>query len=314
MNSRPLKDPVASIRQRLLNLSKRRNEPFDFTLRRYGIERFLYRLSRSPYADQFVLKGAILFTLWIGKRYRPTYDLDLLGYGDPSSERLIPVFREIISTPIEEDGLIFDEKSIRVEEIREGQVYGGQRVHLKAQLGTASISIKIDIGFGDVITPTYQKITYPTLLEFPAPLLRAYPKETVLAEKIHALVTLGILNSRLKDFYDIWAISQELSFEGRSLQRAIEATFERRQTRFPLEIPIALTEEFSQAPDRAKQWKIFLHRHGLASEKSFEQVIEEIRLFIQPILRASATGQEFTFFWPAGGPWNASASPRDVHL
>lgn len=303
MNARPLlRNPAASIRQRLLNLSKTRGESFDLTLTRYGIERFLYRLSRSPYAESFVLKGALLFALWLPTGHRPTRDLDLLGYGDSSSERLMQTFRAICSTPVEEDGLAFNLEHIRIQEIREGQVYGGQRVHLEANLGEAVITVKIDIGFGDVITPAYEEIAYPTLLDLPAPHLRAYPRETFLAEKVHAVITLGVLNSRLKDFYDIWAISQAFSFEGQVLQRAIKATFERRQTPIPTQTPIAFAPEFSRTRDRITQWRAFLRRNGLDA-REFEQITEEILHFLAPLLEAAATDQDLEAYWPAGGPW-----------
>lgn len=226
-------DLAASVRQRLLNQSQKLGEVFDLTLTRYAIERFLYRLTCSAYADQFVLKGAILFAVWTGQMYRPTRDIDLLGFGDSSAETLIHLFKEICAVEVDPDGLMFDGRSVQVEEIREAQEYPGQRVRLQAHLGQARISLQVDIGFGDVITPAAPEVEYPSLLDFPAPRLRVYPKETVIAEKFQAMVVLGFINSRMKDFYDVWLMSKEFSFAGRLLARAIQATFERRQTDLP---------------------------------------------------------------------------------
>jgi predicted nucleotidyltransferase component of viral defense system len=304
MSSRQPVNLPASVRQRLLNLSRARGEDFNLTLTRYGIERLLYRLSRTERADRFVLKGAVLFTLWTGRLQRPTRDLDLLGYGDSSQEALTRLFQDICAADVPADGLVFHPDSVRVTEIREDQRYGGQRVQLTATLGNARIHLQVDIGFGDVITPAAEEVEFPSLLEFPSPQLRAYPKETVLAEKLEAMIVLGRANSRMKDFYDVWMMSRELQFDGRTLGRAIRATFLCRDTPFPQSVPTALTEEFAMDQDKGKQWGAFMSRSRLdAGGLTLTQIISHIRLFLMPPLLAAAGGQEFEEAWPPGGPW-----------
>jgi predicted nucleotidyltransferase component of viral defense system len=293
------------VRQRLLNQSQKLGEVFDLTLTRYAIERFLYRLTRSAYADQFVLKGAILFVVWTGQMYRPTRDVDLLGYGDSSVETLTRLFKEICAVEVEPDGLIFDVNTIQVEEIRQTQEYPGQRVRLQAHLGQARILLQIDVGFGDVITPTAPEVEYPSLLDFPAPRLRVYPKETVIAEKFQAMVVLGFINSRMKDFYDVWLMSKEFSFEGRLLAQAIQATFERRQTEIPQSSPVALTPDFGQNVDKQKQWRAFLKRNRADGHKEFAEIILELSNFLMPPIGALVNQIEFDQIWSAGGPWRA---------
>jgi len=222
---------AASVRQRLLNLSVSRGEDPNLTLTRYALERLLYRLAHSDYNGQFILKGAMLFGLWMESNHRPTRDLDLLGFGEPSNERLTEVFERLCEVEVDPDGLNFDPQSIRVAEIREGQIYMGQRVKLVAFLSTARIPVQVDVGFGDVVTPDAEEIEYPTLLDLPAPTIRAYPPETVIAEKLQAMVALGMQNSRMRDYYDLWIISRQFSFEGAALVAAVQATFNRRRMR-----------------------------------------------------------------------------------
>lgn len=252
-----------SVRERLLNLSRKRQDDFNLLLVRYAIERFLYRLSQSPFAHQFVLKGATLFTVWSGELHRPTRDLDLLGFGDSSSEVLQSLFSTICKLPVEDDGLVFDSSTIKVAEIRETQEYGGKRVTLSVYLGSAVIPLKVDVGFGDVITPGSVLSIYPTLLPNPEPHLRTYPKESVVAEKLQAMVVLGLANSRMKDFYDLWILSRHFSFQGPSLKQAIEATFTRRQTELSQSVPTALTAVFAKDSEKIKQWRAFLDRNAL---------------------------------------------------
>ncbi len=224
---------AASVRQRLQNLSVSRGEDPNLTLTRYALERLLYRIARSEYVEQFILKGAMLFALWMESDHRPTRDLDLLGFGEASNERLTGIFHELCDVDVEPDGLTFDAGSVRVAEIREGQAYQGQRVKLIGLLGTARVPVQIDVGFGDVVTPTAKEIDYPTLLDLPAPRIRAYPPETVVAEKLQAMVALGVQNSRMRDFYDLRIIARQFSFEGATLVAAVTATFYRRLTDIP---------------------------------------------------------------------------------
>ncbi len=228
--TRKPRDIAASVRQRLLNLSRDRKEEFQAVLTRYGLERLTYRLARSPHGDEFVLKGAMLFTLWTGEPHRATWDLDLLGRGTIEVARLAKVFREVCEVAVDDDGLSFDGKGVRGERIREDLEYEGVRIHLGARLGVARIAIQVDIGFGDAVTPRPQKVTYPALLDFPAAELKAYPREPVVAEKFQAMVVLGMGNSRMKDFYDVWALARGFNFDGETLCTSIRATFDRRRT------------------------------------------------------------------------------------
>ncbi|MDP9161498.1 MAG: nucleotidyl transferase AbiEii/AbiGii toxin family protein [Acidobacteriota bacterium] len=213
--------------------------------------------------DQFVLKGALLFELWTHHPYRPTRDLDLEGQGDNSINRIKQVFAEIIGQPIEDDGLIFDPKSLRVARIKEEQEYEGLSIHFIARLERAKIHLQVDVGFGDIIVPAPEEIEYPRMLDFPSARLMAYPKETVVAEKLEALVKLGMVNTRMKDFYDLWKLARHFDFDGDAFCNAIKATFERRRTEVPTDTPLALTEEFSRDAQKAKQWQAFVRKSNL---------------------------------------------------
>jgi predicted nucleotidyltransferase component of viral defense system len=304
MSKRQPVNLAASVRQRLLNRAVEKGEDFNLVLTRYALERLLYRLTRSQYTGRFVLKGAMLFAVWGGQVHRPTRDLDLLGYGDASDRVLATVFKHICLANVEPDGLVFDADKVRVSEIREDQEYEGLRVQLVANLGNAQTYLQVDIGFGDVVTPDVEEIDYPTLLDFPAPRIRAYPRETVVAEKLQAMVALGMPNTRMKDFYDVWAIASQFSFRGPSLVEAIQATFARRRTKIPSETPIALSEAFAKDPDKITQWKAFLRRSRLADTAiELTQVVGKLQSFLTPPLLAAAKGETLTQSWTDGGPW-----------
>jgi predicted nucleotidyltransferase component of viral defense system len=295
---------AASVRQRLLNLSRERGEEFGLVLTRYALERVMYRLSRSTHRDQFILKGAMLFALWGGEPHRPTRDLDLLGRGAIDIPRLEQVFREVIGVEVEDDGLEFLPETVRGERIREDEEYEGVRVHLEARLAAARIKVQIDVGFGDVVTPVAEEIDYPVLLDFPAPRLRAYPRETVVAEKFEAMVRLGIANSRMKDFYDLWVMSRDFSFEGETLSRAIEATFRRRGTELPTALPLALTQEFSDDSAKKAQWAAFMRRLDQgANDQTLTAVVAALEEFLMPPALAATRGEPFMKKWPPSGPW-----------
>lgn len=306
--SKPL-NLAASVRQRLLTLSRQRGEEHNLVLTRYAIERLLYRLSKSPYADSFVLKGAMLFSLWTDRQHRPTRDLDLLGRGVSSADDLKAIFTAIFKTDVEPDGLRFDPDTIRISEIREDQEYQGLRVRLQAFLGNARIGVQVDVGFGDAVVPAAERATYPTLLEFPAPNLRIYPREAVVAEKFHAMVTLGMFNSRLKDFFDIWTMAREFPFNGVKLNRAIQATFDRRRTDMPATIPIALSGEFSGTLEKTTQWDSFLRSHGLETvAPDLVTVVTDLIEFIMPPVLAVPAGEDYDKHWPPGGPWGQQST------
>ncbi|MHB1515789.1 MAG: nucleotidyl transferase AbiEii/AbiGii toxin family protein [Acidiferrobacteraceae bacterium] len=296
-----------SIRQRLLNLSVHRGEDPNLTLTRYALERLLYRLACSEYEGGSSSSRAPCCSPcgWSPRTGRRA-DLDLLGFGEASSERLHTVFQRLCAQHVEPGGLVFDARTIHVTPIREGQAYPGQRVKLAALLGTARIPVQIDVGFGDAVTPQAMEIDYPTLLDLPAPRLRAYPPETVVAEKLEALVTLGMQNSRLRDFYDLWIIARQFSFEGPTLVAAVGATFKRRRTDIPNTVPTRLSEEFATDEHKRTQWKAFLTCSQLAQAKiELSSVIDALRIFLMPVLDAAANDRSFDHSWVNGGPWAA---------
>lgn len=235
----------ASVRARLQNLSRAMGQSFDLILTRYALERLLYRLSTSAYAERFVLKGAMLLTSWFEDLHRATRDLDLLGLGDPSQDAMLAAFREILAVVVD-DGVEFDLHALRVNQIREELEYGGLRLRTTASISGARIAVIVDVGFGDALEPGVEVIDYPSLLDFPRPRLRAYARETVIAEKFQAMVALGRANSRMKDFYDVWLLSQSFPFDDARLARAIAATFKRRGSAIPVKLPDALTSAFAE--------------------------------------------------------------------
>jgi Nucleotidyl transferase AbiEii toxin, Type IV TA system len=264
----------------------KRGEDFNLLLLRYGIERLLFRLSQSPYADRFLLKGAMLFVVWDEKTHRPTRDVDLLGFGPSEKADLTRVFQEVAAVPVVDDGIVFDPKSVQADEIREDNAYGGVRVRLLGKLGTAEIPVQIDVGVGDAVTPAPETATFPALLAFPAPRVRMYPVYTVVAEKFEAIVKLGIANTRMKDFHDVWFLAHRFEFDGPTLWKAIEATFARRQTNLS-QSPEAFTDAFANDPTKQAQWAAFLRRNGLSGiTDRFSEVVAVIRKFIEPVLRS----------------------------
>ncbi len=277
------RDIGASVRARLLTLAREKGQSFDLVLTRYATERLLYRLSTTPHRDRFVLKGAMLITTWFDDPHRPTRDLDFLGYADSAPEPMLAVFREICAID-ENDGIIFNVDALRVELIREELEYGGLRLRTTALLAGARITVVIDIGFGDAIEPGVEEINLPVLLDLPAPRLRAYARETVVAEKFQAMVMLGLANTRMKDFYDIWMLSRNYEFDGERLSRAIAATFERRATAIPGDFPDALTTAFSTDATKQRQWEAFA-RDLAAEVPSLEVIVVDLAGFLMPHAR-----------------------------
>jgi len=300
----PLKNVGASVRARLTRRASSAKENVQLALTRFAIERLLYRLSLSSHRDQFVLKGAMLFSLWMPTPYRATGDLDLLGYGDAAPERNATVFREICGIDVENDGVVFKPDTLRAEPARAEDEYSGVRITMTAEIAGARLPIQIDIGFGDAVTPAVQEIDYPSLLDMPTPRLRAYPPETVVAEKFQALVALGMLNSRMKDFFDLWAISQTFSFDGPVLAKALAATFDRRRTAIPTDTPVALTPAFAEDAAKQAQWQGFLRRTAPAMAPGpFTEMQAKVAAFVLPPVQALATGRPFEGKWVVGGPW-----------
>lgn len=295
---------AASIRQRLHNYSKSQNDDFQLVLTRYALQRLIYRLTLSPHSDRFVLKGAMLFTLWSDEKYRATRDLDLMSSGDSEIAPMVQVFKEICSISSSEDGISFLSDTAKGEPIREGEEYKGIRITLMAKIDQARIPIQVDIGFGDAITPAAEKIDYPNLLGLSAASIKCYPRDTVIAEKFHAMCNLGIANSRLKDFYDVWFLAMNFAFDEAQLAKAIENTFTRRKTAVPQDLPVALSNEFYDDATKKKQWKAFLNKAKvpLATE-SLPQIVSILERFLMPPAETITKRSAFTRTWQMGGPW-----------
>lgn len=285
MTDKPTKNVAASVRQRLLNHSRASGENYNALLTQYAIERFLYRLSKSDLAERFVLKGAMLFRVWSGALHRPTKDLDLLGQGESTPAAVAEAVRQVLATPVPDDGLTFDAETVAAAEIREEQEYGGIRVKLVAMLGSARIPMQIDVGFGDAITPAAKVRSYPTLLGQEAPRLRMYPPETVVAEKLEAAVARGMTNSRMKDYYDLLVIFRTYDLADGNLAKAIAATFRRRQTALPDEVPPGLSNAFGADEVAQRLWREFLRRLRIDDAPvDFAEVVQLVREHIWPVM------------------------------
>lgn len=303
MTRRPLRNVGASVRARLKERSRGSGEDFQFLLKRYAAERFLFRLGDSPHRERHVLKGAALLALWNEAIYRPTRDLDFTGYGSPMADDVRSVIRDICAVPVA-DGIAFNGESIRVEPIRDGDEYHGLRTRFEATIDGARIPMQIDIGFGNAIEPPPTDAHYPVLLDAPCPQVRVYPREAVVAEKLHAMVVLGARNSRYKDFYDLHALAQHFDFDGERLACAACATFERRGMTITQDAPIALTPRFYSDAGRAEEWVGYRNRNALPGAPSeFGTVGDRLRAFFGEPWAAMARGAEFARTWSAGGPW-----------
>jgi hypothetical protein len=309
MNGRETAGRVESIRQRLRNELRARGEDVALGLQRYAVERFLYRLGRSRHREGFVLKGATLFAIW-GIAYRPTRDVDFTGYGSSDPQDVIGAFREICNTPDDVDQLVFDTDRITADPIRDDSEYDGLRIKIRARLGESDIPIQVDVGFGNAIVPGPEEREYRTILGDPPPRILAYPPESVVAEKMHAMVTLGERNSRYKDFYDLHAIAKGFPFERSTLVRAARATFERRATPIPAETPAALAGPFYSSESRAQQWRAYVTRNRLEGVLSdFGLVGDVIIGFLRPLWEDLGAGRAPAGDWPPGGPWRSTEEP-----
>lgn len=281
------KDLAASVRARLLNIAKSEGSNFNQLLVRYALERFLYRLSQSPHADRFLLKGALLFTLWYDMPHRPTRDADLLGFGPSDLQSISQTFRDIASITVD-DGITFDPESVTAEDIRKEAGYAGARVVITGELAKARCKTQIDIGFGDAVTPGPVQSEYPVLLEdFPAPRLRTYPVYTVISEKLHAIALLGMTNSRVKDYLDLWVMLDRESLNMNTLAQAISATFTRRGMAVPTDLPMGLSDEFSADPSRQALWAAFVRKNDLAMIP-LADLVTRIRSALDPAMALAA--------------------------
>lgn len=270
---------AASVRARLLNLAKQDGIDFDLILTKYALERLLYRLSASQWQGAFLLKGALLFDLWFDQPHRPTRDIDLLGFGSSELAEVAALFREVCALECD-DGMRFDPATVRAVEIRKEANYAGVRVTLLGVLDGARCMLQIDVGYGDAVTPEPERVTYPVLLDdMLAPVMAVYPAYTVVAEKYHAMVSLGMVNTRLKDYFDLWVMFNHMSFDRVLLHEAIAATFSRRVTSLPQNLPMGLSDLFAQDAARQQQWKAFLRKNKLQAP-SLNEVLGELRVFL----------------------------------
>lgn len=315
MTLKQIKNLSASVRQKLFNHAKQTNRSFNEVLKYYSLERYLYRLAQSPYANKFILKGALMLAAWKSPITRPTKDIDLLGQLENDVANLIQVARKICRQSVEPDGVLFDEDSVEGHRIAEEAEYAGVRIRLAGTLGTAKLTLQLDVGFGDVVHPGPGMITFPTLIDLPAPRLKGYSRESVIAEKYHTMIHRHMLNSRLKDYYDVWMLARQFDYQGSLLAEAIYKTFAHRDT--PLgrgfsqgfsdafnKGPIKLLEGFGKAKDKAAQWRIFLRNNRLEhAPKELKEAVKTIINFLEPVTLALVSNQPFKKAWKAPGPW-----------
>jgi predicted nucleotidyltransferase component of viral defense system len=289
------KNLPASIHQRLLNKAHESGRAFNELLQYYAIERLLYRLSISEYSELFTLKGALMFNAWGLTNLRPTRDIDLLGHTQNTVDAVLKIFQDLSNLEAEPDGLEFDPVHIQSERIKEDADYEGIRITMTARLGKTRLTIQIDIGFADVITPAPERLDYPTILDFPVPHLYGYPPETVIAEKFQAMTVLGMANSRMKDFYDIWMLITNFEFDGMIIQTAIERTFQNRSTELPDERHIVFKDEFAES--KRDQWNAFSRRLRDENAVAIHQIVVLMRDFFFPVLHASEQGTVLKKKW-----------------
>ena len=297
---------AASIRQKLLNLARDTGRPFSEVLQFYAMERFLYRLSVSEHKDKLILKGALMLIAWQAPSARPTTDLDFLGKVSNDPETVANMIRAICKMAVEDDGLVFDPASIKAESITEDADYRGIRVRFTGKLDAARVTMQLDIGFGDILIPAPKELEYPTLLGTPKPVISGYSRESSIAEKLEAMVTLGMANSRMKDFYDIWYLSRWFEFEGAVLLEAVSATFDRRGTALS-KCPIVFSDDFVENSQKQTQWSAFISKNGLdEAPATLKEVAGEIDVFLRPIIEAILDHQSGLQVWSAEAKWHLS--------
>ena len=294
---------AASVHQRLLNKSRESARPFNELFQHYAIERFLYRLSRSPYAEKFILKGALMLMVWEVPAFRSTMDIDMLGKMKNSTDAITATVRNVCLQDVEPDGIVFDPKSVRGQVITEEADYEGVRVHFRGSLDNARITIQLDVGFGDIVIPSPELTAYPTILDLPAPQILGYSKESTIAEKFEAMVRRGIMNSRMKDFWDIRLLSRQFAFDGKTLAAAIAQTFAARHTAIPAD-PVDFTEAFVQDKTKQTQWKAFLRKNRMVGEPdTFEEAVATVSLFLKPVIDCLVNNKNTPATWTPPGPW-----------
>ena len=295
------KNISASVRQRLLNISRNEKRPFQEVLQYYAMDRFLYRLSQSPFVNNFILKGAFLLRVWDADELRPTMDIDLAGQTSNDEKNIEDIFRKIIKNKVLDDGLVFLEKSVTTQPIKEDSEYQGVRVLFIGQLDSARINMQIDVGFNDIIFPSSEEQILPSILDFPASTLKCYSKETVIGEKFETIVKLGYQNSRMKDFYDIWLLSRQYNFKGSQLSEAVKKIFNHRMTSHKGDI-LAFESDFQDI--KKIQWNAFIKKLKQdQAEVSLDQVLDHLKLFLKPIIDSLNNDSPKPEYWHAPGPW-----------
>jgi hypothetical protein len=295
------KNISASIRQRLLNKARNEQKPFQQLLQYYAMERFLFRVGQSQYSNNFILKGALLLMAWEAPQIRPTKDIDMSGKTSNDPEKLLFKMKEILETEVIDDGIVFDTHTLRYETITDEADYKGIRILFIAFIDNAKISMQIDIGFGDVIYPEPEKRNYPIILDLPSPEVLCYSIESSIAEKFEAMIKLGIFNSRMKDFYDIWFLSQQFSFKISILSRALFETFSNRSTELPSDI-IIFDDGF--IGEKQKQWEAFYKRvHNDESIPAFQSIVDDIKKFLIPVIEYQSSNKVNDFLWETSGLW-----------
>jgi hypothetical protein len=307
-----MRNLAASVHQRLLNAAKAQGRPFNEVLQYFALERFLYRLGRSSYRSQFVLKGAMMFAVWRSPFSRPTRDIDLLGRLDNAVEHVVSVVQAICTEPAPDDALRFDAESAVGRRLTEAADYEGVRVRVTAYLGTARIPVRIDVGFGDRVIPAPRLVQLPTILNLPPAEVLGYSPESAIAEKYHGMVYLGAINSRMKDFYDIWWLATRFNFDGADLARALGATFQRRRTALPAH-PVAFSESFARDAEKQAQWVAFVRRSRLEdAPTTLDETVRVISTLLMPVAHALRAGEAFHERWATGGPWLPADSQESL--
>lgn len=304
MTHREPRNVAASVHQRLLNQARVSGRPFNELLQYFAMERFLFRLSRSPHVGTLVLKGGLMLTTWNISPTRPTKDIDLLGHVANDVERIADIIRDICREEVAPDGMAFDPTTIDGVRIAETAEYEGVRARFLGHLGKARVTMQVDVGFGDIVVPAPVMLEYPTILELPAPRVRGYTRGSMVAEKFHTMALRGVLNSRMRDYFDVWALSRQFNFDGSTLATAIRETFSARHLMLAPN-PVALSAEFSADTTKAAQWKGFLRNNLLATPPDdLGVVVAQVADFLGPVAAALTDGREFAGRWEAPGPWD----------
>lgn len=300
---------AVQIRRQLERLARTEGLPLDRLIQDFAVERFLFRLASSPWADRFIMKGAALLRLWGGPAVRPTRDIDFCGRIDASPEAVTGAIRQCLAAEVADDGLVFSPEVESDVIVVDGR-YPGVRVVLRAELAGARVRLQLDVGIGDAVVPEPAWVDYPTLLDLPCPRILAYAPATSVAEKLHAMVSWGLANSRMKDYYDLWFLAITLDFDGLELVAALTSTFRQRDTALPAGLPVGLTQSFWDDADADRRWRAFVSHLRGDSIPSLRDAIEVIARFVGPVMAAGAAAQQFKYGWARGGPWLPRDAPK----